>query len=364
MERKRYFSGLLSILFLGPVFAASVDQTMSESAGHSAMAVAQTSSKSSVEEIYQEFCSVCHGDAGDGKSRASGGLMPPPRDFTTPTAGVELTRERMIQSIAEGRPGTAMSGWKGRLSGEEIAGVADYIRVRFMPSSTTEISSDGRRIFAEYCSVCHGDRGQGAVWAQSGLNPPPANFTDPVLQKELTRERMIFSVTYGRPQTAMSSWKKRLNDDEIESVVDYVRQSIMGVREESMPMQHAEAKPEAAMSEEHDHDAHGLENLNDPMPLGLTGDAEAGLALYERSCVACHGLKGDGQGPRAYFIFPKPRDFRHPAARAKYSRVHLYEVISKGVIGSEMPAWNKVLSKQEIADLSEYVFHAFIRPES
>jgi mono/diheme cytochrome c family protein len=33
-----------------------------------------------------------------------------------------------------------------------------------------------------------------------------------------------------------------------------------------------------------------------------------------------------------------------------------------GKTGSEMPAWSKVLSKQEIADVSEFVFQTFIRP--
>ena len=36
--------------------------------------------------------------------------------------------------------------------------------------------------------------------------------------------------------------------------------------------------------------------------------------------------------------------------------------IGKGKLGTEMPAWEKVLEPQQIADLSEYVFTAFIHP--
>ncbi len=307
-------------------------------------------------EIYQQYCSVCHGDKGDGKSRAQGGLVPPPKDFTQPRVAIELTRERMIASVRDGRPGTAMSGWEGRLSRAEISAVVDYVRETFMPAVTTDDTLDGRRIFAEYCSVCHGDRGQGAVWAQSGLKPPPANFTDPETQAKLSRERMISSVTYGRAQTAMSAWGKRLNEEEIEAVVDYVRRSLMGIHEESV----VKADPHGGG---HDHSAHGVEEINNPLPGGLQGDYGRGEKLYTDNCVACHGETGDGQGPRAYFIFPKPRDFGHPEAQAKYSREHLYIVISKGELGTEMPAWDKVLTAQQIGDIAEYVFRTFIRPE-
>ena len=33
--------------------------------------------------LYHNYCSVCHGDKGDGRSRATGSLSTPPRDFTT-----------------------------------------------------------------------------------------------------------------------------------------------------------------------------------------------------------------------------------------------------------------------------------------
>src|SRR5262245_23812623 len=46
--------------------------------------------------LYHNYCSVCHGDQGDGQSRARGSLNPPPRDFTTAYALSELSRERMV----------------------------------------------------------------------------------------------------------------------------------------------------------------------------------------------------------------------------------------------------------------------------
>ena len=42
---------------------------------------------------------------------------------------------------------------------------------------------------------------------------------------------------------------------------------------------------------------------------GQAGDANAGKAVYERKCLLCHGEKGDGKGPAAELLDPKPRDF-------------------------------------------------------
>ena len=39
------------------------------------------------------------------------------------------------------------------------------------------------------------------------------------------------------------------------------------------------------------------------------GDANAGKAVYEHKCLLCHGEKGDGKGPAAEHLLPRPRDF-------------------------------------------------------
>ena len=43
--------------------------------------------------------------------------------------------------------------------------------------------------------------------------------------------------------------------------------------------------------------------------LAQPGDAAAGKTVYERKCAGCHGEKGDGKGPAAELLAPKPRDF-------------------------------------------------------
>jgi mono/diheme cytochrome c family protein len=53
-----------------------------------------------------------------------------------------------------------------------------------------------------------------------------------------------------------------------------------------------------------------------------------------------------------------------PAARAQFNRPALYTAIAEGRLGTEMPAWDKVLTPQEIANVAEFVFQDFIRPRS
>jgi len=73
-----------------------------------------------VKERFSLYCSVCHGDRGDGASHAQQGLVPPPRDFTDPAFGNTVSRERLVAAITNGVPGTAMIAWQTELSPERL----------------------------------------------------------------------------------------------------------------------------------------------------------------------------------------------------------------------------------------------------
>lgn len=99
-----------------------------------------------------------------------------------------------------------------------------------------------------------------------------------------------------------------------------------------------------------------------PMPMGLKGDFAKGATFFIHNCATCHGAKGDGNGPRAYFITPPPRNFLLDASRKRLNRPVIFEAVTNGRLGTNMPAWSKVLSNQEIADVTEFVFQNFIQP--
>ncbi|WP_420477001.1 c-type cytochrome [Noviherbaspirillum sp. ST9] len=350
---------ILGLTSMSPAVAAAPGDK-----GHKAMSPAA---------IYHNYCSVCHGDRGDGNSRAKGSMVPPPKDFTNPGVAYALTREQMVNAVANGKSGTAMTPWKSQLTQKEIEGVVDYVRNTFMPAATSDSNNRGRKIYAEYCSVCHGERGNGKSRASGSLMPPPRDFTNAAAKAELSRERMIKSVTYGRPETAMVGWKSQLSEKDILAVVDYVRTGFMESSNVSdisgttsgnrghLPATQAPAPQVAAAAPAPAAKPAAPVNMNAPMPKSLKGDAAKGAAFYMSNCSTCHGATGDGRGPRAYFINPKPRNFQHDASRAELSRPAIFKAVTEGKLGTEMPAWGKVMTDQEIADVTEFVFTRFIK---
>ena len=93
--------------------------------------------------------------------------------------------------------------------------------------AAAEASIDAERIYQESCSVCHGDDGRGAVWGQASLSVPPRNFRTAESREQLTRERMIASVTAGRPGTPMPGFGTQLRIPEITAVGDWGRSEFM-----------------------------------------------------------------------------------------------------------------------------------------
>ena len=98
-----------------------------------------------------------------------------------------------------------------------------------------------------------------------------------------------------------------------------------------------------------------------PFPLKLKGSVESGRTFFMKNCFTCHGVKGDGNGPRAYFIAPRPRNFTSEESRQSYNRPRLFDAITNGKRGTVMPAWGKVLDQQQIANVAEFVFQAYIK---
>jgi len=89
------------------------------------------------------------------------------------------------------------------------------------------------------------------------------------------------------------------------------------------------------------------------MPAKTDALMKLGERAYARECVMCHGQNGDGKGPGAYIVDPKPRNFElgvyklrsTPNGTPPLAR-DLFDTISNGVPNSMMPAF-KELSEQE-----------------
>ena len=311
------------------------------------------------EGLYKRHCSVCHGDRGNGNSRADRNLIPPPRNFNE---AAKLTRETMIGVVTNGKPGTAMMGWKTRFSEKEIASVVDYIRSRFMLVALDPHIARGRGVYGHFCQVCHGDRGQGEKSA--GLADAPRDLTLPKNQTGLTRKRMIASVSKGKHGSIKAGFAETQPAENIEAVVDYIRQVMIPGLSKSAPEAQAQPTPSIPALDNSQPAAPAQPDMGQPLPKKLKGNAQLAEQFFMANCATCHGKKGDGQGPRAYFMNPKPRNFLDDYSRTTLNRPTIFFSITNGRPGTEMPAWSKVLSEQEIANVTEFVYKTFIQPNT
>ncbi len=76
---------------------------------------------------------------------------------------------------------------------------------------------DGADLFKKKCSMCHAPDGKG----YSAIKTP--DFTDPKVQASMTDQEMVDVIKNGKKGTAMPAFADKLTDDEINSLVTYIR---------------------------------------------------------------------------------------------------------------------------------------------
>lgn len=214
-------------------------------------------------------------------------------------------------------------------------------------------------IFRTYCAACHGANGDGKGVEKIMLDPAPADFTSAKKRSELSRAHMIETVNKGTinkngKPTAMVGWKSHLSREQVEAVVDYVIVSFMDGKLASNTMDHSQGHQHQG----HDHSAMNVATVD--YPYGLKPAMPSGKSIYSAQCAKCHGDKGDGQGNPAVVGKTRPRNFLDPEFQRVATGFTLYSAVSNG--RGHMPGWNKALSKQEIADVSEFVLQTFAKP--
>jgi mono/diheme cytochrome c family protein len=89
---------------------------------------------------------------------------------------------------------------------------------------------------------------------------------------------------------------------------------------------------------------------------------DAGREIYMTHCWTCHGEEGDGAGPVAEYLWPRPRDFRIASFKFRTTPSgelptdeDLFRTITLGAPGTAMPAWGDVLSEAERWQVIAYV---------
>lgn len=181
---------------------------------------------------------------------------------------------------------------------------------------------DGRALYNNYCFVCHGMEGKGNGPLAKQLPKKPANLSDNSRMKTRS-DKQLLSIIQGRSDhgiivdKAMPRWDMALAEPQVKALVAYVRV---------------------------------LHTPNVTVP----GNPDNGKQVYERYCIACHGVNGKGNGVMSKVLSIKPADHTDGKKMAEFSNDELHKAIKNGTDKS-MPAWEGVISDKEMDDVVGYI---------
>ncbi len=255
--------------------------------------------------FYNRYCYACHGTKGEGGIGTT---------LNAPSFLAVASDEFLWRTLTEGRPNTAMPGWK-QFDSQQISDLIAYMRgwhaqrnskkdvldMVVLAENGSPVSSEiGRTIYKANCVMCHGLSGEGDL------------ATSISTQEFLTivdNSYLYDTIVLGRPGTGMPAWR-HLSSQDMASLIAYLR-------------------------------TWQKEKTRIPADIQLRGDWDTGEILYSRNCSGCHGGNAEGGvGPQ----------LNNPVFLQTTTDVLLYEWVANGKTGTQMRAF--IRGSQGMADLS------------
>jgi len=112
----------------------------------------------------------------------------------------------------------------------------------------------------------------------------------------------------------------------------------------------------------------GADRPSGPAPTETPELIAKGKEIYFRRCSVCHGLLGDGNGPAADFLDPRPRDFTLGTFKFRTTQsgelpleVDLFRTISRGLAGTAMQAFDSDRIKNGLSEEERWAVIAYIK---
>lgn len=110
---------------------------------------------------------------------------------------------------------------------------------------------------------------------------------------------------------------------------------------------------------EHEAEAEHVEETPEPEVDAAPAAAFDPAAAFTTVCATCHGANGQGDGPGAAALDPKPANFTDPAFWADRADEELITAIRDGgaAVGRSplMPAWGSLYDEEQAAQIVEYL---------
>ena len=171
--------------------------------------------------VYAANCTGCHGAQGEGTSIAPA--------LNDPTLRQQRTDAELQRIITNGVSATLMAGWGQALAPQDIdnlvglvryfdeipAGVIPQPELPPIASTDAQVIAAGQQLFSVVCSSCHGPDGQGSRMA------PALNVQSFLAETNDLAIKAIIS--QGVTDTRMPAWGGRLSDDDLNSLVSFIR---------------------------------------------------------------------------------------------------------------------------------------------
>jgi mono/diheme cytochrome c family protein len=178
------------------------------------------------QNLFAQNCTPCHGELGEG------GINPTNKnDIIAPISTSEFLKTRdditLRLIISQGQPNFGMSpfgtAYGGPLEDDEIDAIVIFLRsweanppVEQPPVIASEtISLNGKDIYIQICSQCHGINGEGGV----GPSLITKNY-----QSTNTDQNIFDTINLGHKATSMIGWGEILTAEQIKDLVTYIRQ--------------------------------------------------------------------------------------------------------------------------------------------
>lgn len=224
-------------------------------------------------------------------------------------------------------PAFLMTGCGMSLAGD-IKPPADYTPPAVLPPAATAVvypllppdPTRGEGIYAEHCSSCHGDLGNGAGSKAGDSTIPPSALAHPDILRNAVPQDWFEEITHGNEDGSMPGFTAKLDERSRWDVISYLL---------------------------------SLENSMEQM--------EMGLDIYYTICSDCHGEDGRGDGVRAETLQVKPANFNDHRLMSAISNQDMINVLDAG-LGQDMPAFGNMLGENEKLAVIGYIRSLAYKP--
>jgi mono/diheme cytochrome c family protein len=243
--------------------------------------------------LFGQYCGSCHGER-----------IPTMADY-----------DQAREIIASGGSHETMPIWGQVLTAEQLTALVSYT-LEAAEGTPLEV---GRELYADNCTICHGDFGEG------GANPArPDDVIAPISTSEYLKTRDDFTlfqiIAQGQPNFGMSPFGSAfggpLEDDQVNAMVAFIRSW--------------EIDPP----------------VDQPPEIDMSSVSMSSDEVYTQLCAQCHGPDGLGD------VGPSLRD---PDFQANNTAQEIFETISQGHEATPMISWGDLLSPDTIQELTDFI---------